>query len=69
MTTESHSKPRSVTISMYDNGDVNIEIDEGVTAFALWGIIGMLDMQARIKMAESIHAMVNPSGIVVPGRQ
>lgn len=66
-TTQDSRSSRQVIITMFDDGDVEIEIDDGVTAFALYGICGMLTLQGNVKMAQAMQRQ-NIGGIVVPGR-
>lgn len=62
----SHSK--SVTVTIFDDGNVTVEIERGISAFELWGMIGLLDMQARIMQASAMGRAQSAGGLVIPGR-
>lgn len=70
MTDQTTTPPRSksVTATMYEDGNVEVVIGDGVTAFDLYGLAGMLTLQANVKMAGTIAAANRQTGtgIVVP---
>lgn len=67
-TTETRRSSKMVTVTIFDNGDIDFDIPEGITAVILYGIAGTLNLIGNAKTAEVFARSQSRAGagIVVP---